>query len=289
MIEKINKNFKLSFLISFFVHLIFIIILIPAMDLEYLGTEKKAESQRLRTRLVKLVKGQTIISKKKPGKKGKKPKLIKWEMQSTKIELNEVLPKISIPTISRSERKINQKPKPQTEKEEEITIKKEIKKKKHTKNKIKIKFKGDDKGISKNGDDEHLAKMLKKIEDDLNKAGGEIGMDKDEYIPSGSGLPKGLTIDEIVGGRGKTIWSKHNKMPAYPPEAQKKGWQGEVKLRLLIDKKGSVKQVFIEEKSGFPVIDKAAKSQAKNWKIYIVEKGFKISGTIKLTVTFRLK
>ncbi len=46
----------------------------------------------------------------------------------------------------------------------------------------------------------------------------------------------------------------------YPAIARRKGWQGVVKLQLLIESDGHISDLHIEQTSGYALLDKAALS-----------------------------
>lgn len=271
---------------------IIVVLLFWGMRPEELGTLKKKESDRIRSRLVRLVreksdarKGEKKTSKKTKG--SKKSGKIKWETGITEIQFTEKLPDISMVKLSSSDIKSDRHVPFSDKKGESIDIKK-VSKTKGSEEEIKIKFQED------SGDlfDNEMDGMPKMIDDGIDATFNDdfvIVSDTGEEGKKGQGLPGGLSVDGVVGGGGRVVWSKKNKLPAYPEEAEKNGWEGVVKLRLTVDASGNVKRVFIEEKSGYSVLDNAAKSQARNWKIYIIEKGIKIKGTAIITIPFELK
>lgn len=288
MIEKIDRNFKRSLAIAFLAHIFFFIITIPFIDLKYLGLEKKKESERMRARLVHLIRDTGGDQKEynKSSQRSKSASTIQWQPRSTTIKLDETLPRITIPTIQESDRSIKEQNKPF--KEEELKIKSMKKQDNNTSKNINIKIKAKESSSTRSGKEKQdldgLDEALQKEIDKINKGPGTGKKNR-----PGTSLPGGLAIDEIVGGKGEIIWDDNNKMPVYPEEAKKTGMQGDVKLRLSLNTKGEVTQVFIEEKSGYPLLDKTAKKQARTWHIFIMEKGLSRPGIIKLTITFKLK
>ena len=65
----------------------------------------------------------------------------------------------------------------------------------------------------------------------------------------------------------KDIIKWGNAIPEYPDEANRRGWEGEVRLRLLFDEAGSVRVVEVAQSSGYSQLDEAAKAAALGWKI----------------------
>lgn len=58
-----------------------------------------------------------------------------------------------------------------------------------------------------------------------------------------------------------------NSLPEYPRIAIESGWEGALSLRLLLSSDGFVKEVFLEETSGYPILDESALTAAKTWKL----------------------
>lgn len=54
--------------------------------------------------------------------------------------------------------------------------------------------------------------------------------------------------------------------PAYPPVSQRKGEQGQVKLRVELDESGNVISVKVAQSSGFKRLDDAGINAVKSWK-----------------------
>ena len=57
-----------------------------------------------------------------------------------------------------------------------------------------------------------------------------------------------------------------NAPPRYPPDAIRRGWSGEVLLRLTIDSTGQVVQVELIRSSGYQILDQAAVEAVRRWK-----------------------
>jgi len=72
--------------------------------------------------------------------------------------------------------------------------------------------------------------------------------------------------------------------PKYPKLAIKRGYEGVLKLEILILKSGVVKEVFIRESTGFEILDKAGVNAAFKSKFYPLTKETKlnIEYTLKL-------
>jgi protein TonB len=64
-----------------------------------------------------------------------------------------------------------------------------------------------------------------------------------------------------------------NPKPLYPREARKKGFQGEVVLRVEVLTNGLVGQVEVRKSSGHEILDRSALSAVKEWKFFPAKKG----------------
>jgi len=90
----------------------------------------------------------------------------------------------------------------------------------------------------------------------------------DDYVPSSGnveGTPDGDgrgsedAVDrEILSGFGEGLRERAAGFGKYPALAQRRGWQGLVKVRLRYDRRGEVYQVDISESSGHKVLDEQA-------------------------------
>jgi len=58
---------------------------------------------------------------------------------------------------------------------------------------------------------------------------------------------------------------RSNPPPAYPRIARIRGYQGNVMLDVLVNKNGTVGDLKVVKSSGYPILDRAAKSSVKNW------------------------
>jgi protein TonB len=76
-----------------------------------------------------------------------------------------------------------------------------------------------------------------------------------------AGLP--VTIPATIEPYARSVQEKISSAIAYPYEAQENGWQGTVKLSLVIRKDGSLRDAVIRESSGYDVFDKDALNTAQ--------------------------
>jgi protein TonB len=64
-----------------------------------------------------------------------------------------------------------------------------------------------------------------------------------------------------------------NPKPTYPQEARKKGYQGEVILKVEVLSNGRVGQVEVKRSSGHEILDRSAFAAVKEWRFVPAKKG----------------
>ncbi len=83
---------------------------------------------------------------------------------------------------------------------------------------------------------------------------------------------------------------RSNPPPEYPALARRRGYQGHVILEVLISSTGNVVDLRVLSSSGYPTLDRAAKSSVKHW---IFEPGMrgqeKIEMWVRIPIRFELK
>jgi len=81
-----------------------------------------------------------------------------------------------------------------------------------------------------------------------------------------------------------------NPKPVYPPEARKKGYQGEVLLRAEVLTNGRVGEVELKKSSGHEILDRSALAAVKQWKFIPAREGEKtVAVWVTIPVTFQLQ
>ena len=108
-----------------------------------------------------------------------------------------------------------------------------------------------------------------------------------EYKTRGSekGIKSNKTEAGSIKGQGyQKVTCLNCVEPKYPKLAIKRGYEGVLKLEVLILKSGIVKEVFIRESTGFEILDKAGVNAAFKSKFYPLTKKTKlnIEYTLKL-------
>jgi TonB family protein len=81
-----------------------------------------------------------------------------------------------------------------------------------------------------------------------------------------------------------------NPKPLYPQEARKKGYEGEVVLRVEVLSDGRVGQIEVKSSSGYETLDRSAITAVKQWKFIPAKKGESaISYWVNIPIKFQLQ
>lgn len=73
-------------------------------------------------------------------------------------------------------------------------------------------------------------------------------------------------------------------LPVYPLVARRRGEEGKVLLRVNLSQSGAIKDVTVEESSGFELLDRAALKAVRRWRF-----SRKAARTVLVPINFRLK
>lgn len=124
---------------------------------------------------------------------------------------------------------------------------------------------------------------------------GDKGLESEgSALPALSSLEKsGATKDPSLLERGIAfIQPKYaeNPKPTYPQEARKKGYQGEVILKVEVLSNGRVGQVEVKRSSGHEILDRSAFAAVKEWRFVPAKKGENpISFWVNIPIKFQLQ
>ncbi|MGD9082942.1 MAG: energy transducer TonB [Desulfobacterales bacterium] len=81
-----------------------------------------------------------------------------------------------------------------------------------------------------------------------------------------------------------------NPPPKYPAVARRRGFQGNVVLEVLVGPVGNVIELHVLSSSGYPILDRAAKSSVKNWTFEPGMRGQKkVEMWVRVPIRFELK
>ncbi len=81
-----------------------------------------------------------------------------------------------------------------------------------------------------------------------------------------------------------------NPKPNYPRSARKRGYEGEVKLKVLVLENGKVGKIVVALPSGHEILDQSALEAVKSWTFIPSKKnGKEISSWVTVPITFQLK
>jgi protein TonB len=83
---------------------------------------------------------------------------------------------------------------------------------------------------------------------------------------------------------------RSNPPPKYPSVARRRGFQGNVVLEVLVSPVGNVIELHVLSSSGYPILDRAAKSSVKNWTFEPGMRGQKkVEMWVRVPIRFELK
>jgi protein TonB len=83
---------------------------------------------------------------------------------------------------------------------------------------------------------------------------------------------------------------RSNPPPKYPAVARRRGFQGNVVLEVLVGPVGNVIELHVLSSSGYPILDRAAKSSVKNWTFEPGMRGQeKVEMWVRVPIRFELK
>jgi len=82
----------------------------------------------------------------------------------------------------------------------------------------------------------------------------------------------------------------HNPKPKYPKVARKRGYEGEVKLKVFVLADGRVGKIEVIRPSGHEILDQSALKAVRDW-VFVPgrENGKEISSWVTVPITFQLK
>jgi len=80
-----------------------------------------------------------------------------------------------------------------------------------------------------------------------------------------------------------------NPAPQYPPFAQRQGWEGTVKLQVLVLPDGRAGKVELQQSSGRKALDDAALAAVQNWRFVPAKRGsVAVDGWVNVPIEFKL-
>jgi len=80
------------------------------------------------------------------------------------------------------------------------------------------------------------------------------------------------------------LQQKINSFLTYPPEALEKGWEGIVKVRFTLNRDGRIKEIYIAESSGYPLLDAEAMLTVKDASPYPFPDAYKNRKELEITL-----
>jgi len=145
-----------------------------------------------------------------------------------------------------------------------------------------------------------IKEVIQKAEKDLSKAIPE----KTVETPKTFDLPEQIqreSVSKETDTEGEPLSEKQiirearplyrsNPPPKYPAVARRRGFQGNVVLEVLVGSVGNVIELHVLSSSGYPILDRAAKSSVKNWTFEPGMRGQeKVEMWVRVPIRFELK
>ena len=82
----------------------------------------------------------------------------------------------------------------------------------------------------------------------------------------------------------------HNPAPQYPPQARRRGEEGTVWVRVLVNAQGEAQEVLLKRSSGYDGLDDAALTAVEAWHFSPAETGGQfLASWVEVPLTFRLE
>ncbi len=106
--------------------------------------------------------------------------------------------------------------------------------------------------------------------------------------------PPGAAAKNLSFNKNEIVFAQpryaENPQPLYPREARKKGYEGEVVLRVEVLSSGRVGEIEIRRSSGHDILDRSAISAVKQWKFIPAKKDESpVLVWVNIPVTFQLR
>ena len=106
----------------------------------------------------------------------------------------------------------------------------------------------------------------------------------------GAGNLPGQTITGKRFVREAKPLYRTNPAPEYPPMARLKGYQGQVVLKVLVNRGGNVGDLELSKSSGYPVLDQAAVDSVKKWIFVPARRGNEsVEMWVRIPIRFKLE
>lgn len=139
-----------------------------------------------------------------------------------------------------------------------------------------------------------IAPVLVRAESPSDQLSTAIDQPQVDHVPRRPAQSASPQLPSVTAEAGVTSTTDpqfyRNLPPVYPPEAQARGWQGTVLLRLEISAAGNVSAVHVERGSGHAILDRAAVEVVRLWRARPATRGGQpVSTTEYQPVIFRLR
>jgi periplasmic protein TonB len=109
------------------------------------------------------------------------------------------------------------------------------------------------------------------------------------FVKNGATVPLPSHVNPLTT-QTKPPRYRRNPPPPYPLLARKRHWQGEVWLRVFVGEEGNVIDAWVENSSGYPILDKSALDTVRDWMFHPAKNGIDtVKGEVRFPIRFKLR
>lgn len=117
-----------------------------------------------------------------------------------------------------------------------------------------------------------------------------VSTDNVVLVKEGPPPPPVAVVEEKVTAPRADAGYLNNPPPEYPAVALRQGWNGTVRLRVLVEPNGSPSTITLEKSSGKKVLDDAALVAVQKWKFVPAKRGdTPIEGWVSFPIEFNIE
>ncbi|QDR82406.1 energy transducer TonB [Sporomusa termitida] len=124
----------------------------------------------------------------------------------------------------------------------------------------------------------------------VQEKAGQAGNGTGSASQSDSGHGHDAQGSSPYGGAGRLPYVIEGPPPPYPEEARLRGWEGTVRVRVLVLEKGTVGDMAIVQSSGYRSVDQSAVSGLRRWRFSPAYQGGRpVPAWVVVPVVFQLE
>lgn len=132
-------------------------------------------------------------------------------------------------------------------------------------------------------------KELKEITRKVIKDAVAENLNEEVALPTVSSESSEKFTNPVSASKAAPLYAI-NPAPSYPTNALRYGWEGEVRLKVTVNRSGNVDRIEIEQSSDYHVLDQAALNTVRYWQFEPARIGdTSTEGTVSIPIRFRIK